>query len=735
MKEFQKYEETFCILQDSFSLDREKYFEGLFTQGIGRVHIRGSYEEGICGADQTESYMRMPANVTVEVQRNPISKWGTYMAGITGVHPLLREETVNLPYVAAFFVRAEDVPLDMKKGGMRNYKRWLDVRDGVLYRTFQWEVKEGVILQVFYRRYLSAKRKGLFIQEMEFTAVKGCCHMEFQQDIVDDVKTNGYDHCKTKVKKAEGNKIYVHYETDRGSSVEMMSKVFCSGGKFRTEEGKCKGKETIKEGETVTIRKFSYIAVDEQITENNRESWLERKLEEAVCTENLYEEHQEIWRNKWENAYLEIEGNKKDQKKVNILLYHLLRCKDEENTGAAVCAKGFSGEAYFGHFFWDTEMYLLPFYIHTNTETAKRLMEFRIQTLSGAKKNAEMYGYPGAKYPWESSGSGEEQCPNWQYADHEVHVTADVVFGLWHIWKETGDEEFLKKAVPVFVETARYWMKRVEKKDDGSVNINGVMGPDEYICMCNNNAYTNEMVSRALSYTANVVEWSRSYAPEILDGLMLDEKEVEEFQRCADKLSVLKKYKTWIPQCDNFELLEEPDFEHSWSDKTKPFGACVSQEKNYRTKALKQADVLMLPFLFPKDMTKEQIVCNYLYYKPYTTHDSSLSYAVHSIICSQLGRKEEAYDFFQKALDIDTAEEKNGAAEGIHIANCGGVWQAIIYGFAGMSRCYEEEEIHFSPQLPSAWKSLSFPIFYGGKRFRVKIENDQVELKNIDENN
>ena len=142
---------------------------------------------------------------------------------------------------------------------------------------------------------------------------------------------------------------------------------------------------------------------------------------------------------------------------MNFSIYHLLRSVNPDDSRVAVCAKGYSGEAYFGHFFWDTEVYLLPFYLYTNPELAKKLVEFRIQTLPGAMANAKAYGYPGARYPWESSVSGEEQCPNWQYADHEIHVTADVVHGIWHYYQAAGDIEFLKNALPVLKETARYW--------------------------------------------------------------------------------------------------------------------------------------------------------------------------------------------------------------------------------------------------------------------------------------
>lgn len=740
MKPYQAYEEEFCIRQERFSEKCEKHYEGIFTQGSGYLHLRGSYEEGLSDADQSEEYTRLPANVTLEKSRSPLSKWGTYLPGVTGRHPLLREEIVNLPYPAAFSVEAEGIPLDMAKCQIINYSRWLDMRDGVLYRFFNWKVKENVILQASYRRFVSVKRKDLLVQEIEFTVFGGPCTLTMYHDIDEQVKTNGYEHFITKEKTIRENKIELFCETDNGDKIGMCSLAWCNdennGEKFKPCGNKCVLEKVLTQGDKIRVKKLTGVLNEaDSGTEDRRKGLYDRVQDAADHFNELYEEHQRLWAQRWEKSQIKIEGNPQDQKVLNFAVYHLLRCGNQKDSRAAICAKGFSGEAYFGHFFWDTEIYLLPFYLHTDPETAMRLERFRVKTLPGAKANAQAYGYRGARYPWESSVTGEEQCPNWQYADHEVHVTADVVFGMWHVWKATGDEQFFKECVPVFVETARFWMDRVESRE-GSVNVNGVMGPDEYVCLCNNNAYTNEMIAKSLEYTLMALAWAQENAPVLYGSLGLEEGEAGEFRRCAKALKVLGNRKGIIPQCDHFDELEEPHFPRLWKDKSKPFGQFISQERNYRTKALKQADVLMLPYLFPHEMHRDQVRANYKYYEPYTTHDSSLSAVVHGIVCAQLGETEEAYTFFQKACSIDmgdAAEETGGgAAEGVHIANCGGLWQAVVYGFAGMDYCYENEELSFHPRLPEAWKSLSFPVCWNGKYYQVKIMGEDVEIKSLE---
>ncbi|MEG2596671.1 MAG: glycosyl hydrolase family 65 protein, partial [Ruthenibacterium sp.] len=341
----------------------------------------------------------------------------------------------------------------------------------------------------------------------------------------------------------------------------------------------------------------------------------------------------------------------------------------------------------------------------------------RIGTLEGAQRNASNYGYPGAKYAWESSVTGDEQCHNWQYCDHEVHVTADVVFGLWHSYTATGDLAFLTRAMPVFAETARYWLARCKKAKDGSVHLNGVMGPDEYICLCNDNAYTNYMVANALRITLQ--------ASKLLNSKLLCKSETDEIVYFAQHLSLHRCADGVLQQCRDFDAYEEPDFDVLWPDRTKPFGAAVSQERNYRTKALKQADVLMLPYLYPTCMSDAELEATYQKYYPLTTHDSSLSYIIHSILKAHLNHADEALALFEKALAIDT---DGGAAEGIHIANCGGIWQGVVIGFCGMQWSYSSNQLTFIPHLPKNWRRVSFKIQTQGKQHTVVITKQAVTI-------
>lgn len=704
-----------------------KHYEGVFTQGSGYLHIRGSYEEGLKAADQNESYMRLPANVTIEKPKHPRSKWGTYVPGITGLHPLLKEELVNLPNPLVFRVWAGQEALDMDEICFSDYEQSLNLKNGVLKREFCWETKEGPKIRCSYHRYVSRTERNVIVQSMRYEAVDSPLTLTFASDIDENVKTNGYNHFTRVEKTGEDAVIRVEVTTDNGDTVRLMGKTLSKEISFCWQDGDLRAATELKPGQPVTVYKWTMVS-----TSRDRSGFLDfaemgEKLESLEQREEaLYEAHCQAWADLWHQCEVVIEGDEEAQRALNFSMYHLLRSANDEDNRIAVCAKGFAGEAYFGHFFWDTEVYLLPFFLYTRPEAARKLVEFRINTLKGAKKNAAAYGYSGARYPWESSVSGEEQCPNWQYADHEIHVTADVTYGLWHYYQATGDKEFLREAAEVFVETARYWLERIEFRSDGTAHINGVMGPDEYVCFCNDNAYTNFMAAKSLQNTKNVVELLREVSPEIEKELGIHGAFLERVEEAAHKLVLLKTPEGIIEQCQGFMQLEEPEFERFWTDRSKPFGQFVSQERNYRIKALKQADVLMLFYLFGKELKGESLEKNYQYYLPYTTHDSSLSYIIHAILCCRRGEPGEAYEFFKKALDIDLSEEKAGAAEGIHIANSGGIWQGVIFGFAGMQWAYESAELTFEPTLPAHWKSIQFPIWYKGARHRVEVTQEGV---------
>jgi trehalose/maltose hydrolase-like predicted phosphorylase len=724
MNFYKQPDKLWCITENKLNKDTTKGFEGMFAQGSGYLQIRGTFEEGLAAAPQNEEYMRMPANVTIEKPHHPRSKSGVYIPGITGTHPLLKEEIVNLPNFLVLEVYADEEKLDMDTSDILNYSRSLDLRDGVLYREFDWNTKFGAMIKCEYTRFVSRNTPNIVVQSVRFTADKDC-QIDVKSDINTEVRTNGFNHFIKVSKSYIDNKVLTQVETDNQDKVLMMTEIFSENFDFTADEGDY-SEIILTADKTVTINKLSCAMTTRDLTDEECSfDTLSEKLSSSKQKFNsLYNDNAKEWIDMWNRSKVIIDGDENAQRAVNFSIYHLLRASNYKDNRTAICAKGFAGEAYFGHFFWDTEIYLIPFFLYTNPEIAKSLVEFRINTLNGAKRNAKVYGYDGAKYPWESSITGDEQCPNWQYADNEVHINADVALGIWHYFCATGDEKFLVKSIDVLIETAKYWTCRAEFKANGEININGVMGPDEYCCFSNNNAYTNYMVVNTLKYTLEAVKIAEKYNV----TTDLSEEQISKIKLIIKKLPLKCNKSGILMQCDGFDKFEELDFDKIWTDKSKPFGQFISQERNYRSKALKQADVLMIPYLFNKAMDKETITKNYNYYYKYTTHDSSLSCIIHSIICAHLGDTKAAYNLFNKSLSIDLG---TGAAEGIHIANCGGIWQGIVIGFAGMKWSYENDKLEFEPNLPKEWKRLEFNIHFKGKFYNVSIADNNTVVTEI----
>lgn len=739
-----------CLKEDGYEARLHKHYEGLFTQGNGYMHVRGSFEEGCSDAPQDEEYLRFPDNVTLEKPRHPKSKQGTFIPGIVAQHPLLKEEIVNLPYVLGLEFRSGGESLDMDCCRISGYSRWLDLRDGSLHRSFIWETAEGMQLKCAYSRYLSMADTHLCIQQVQLEVLAGEGRLEVKATLRADVRTNGMNHFAQVIPLvgSEGS-LSLETLTEGGNRIFMLSALEVSEAvKWQAAENTgvtaaLLGEWSLRAGKRLTVSKLTAVTTDRDKEEGTVRDRAMAQLSRAreLGWEQLYNRHAASWRSKWQAADIRIKGDDTAQLNVRASLYHLIRSNKEEDDRVAICAKGYAGEAYFGRYFWDTEINLLPFYLHTNPQAARNLLLFRYHTLDGARSNARKYGYRGARYAWESSLSGEEQCANWQYADHEIHITADIVYALCHYMRATDDDQFLERyAIDILVETARYWCGRVDWNREGTGELLGVMGPDEYLPFTRNNAFTNRMVKFSLEQTVACLDilvdgHPDSYAA-AAERLDIRPGERELFRHTAEKLRLpYDSQSEIVPQSDDFASYAEVDFAGIWTDRSRPFGHFISQERNYRSKALKQADVLELMMLFPQEFTREQLKSSYAYYEPITTHDSSLSAAVHGIAASWLGQEEAAGAFLQRVTDIDLSPEKKGAAEGIHIANCGGLWQLIVYGFAGLKSAMWSEAIELEPRLPAGWEELSFRMAWRGEHYQITVNSGAYEVQKLNGGN
>lgn len=717
-------DDLWCIAEDPFQLEHNKHYEGMFAQGSGYMSVRGCLEEGLPGSD------------------SGVSKTGTYIPGVNGRHPSLKEEIINLPWFLELKVSFDGERLDMRNSRLTGYERWLDLRDGVLYRTFEWSTNQGALLKLTYRRFASMATKHLFVQEMTLSVRKGSGKVTVQSGIDANVTTNDFNHFNHIRNSIYENRAILMEVTTNGSN--RVSEMSClrsdSGPVWAIETGVNRisftGWKELNEGGQLSVMKLTSVWTDRDLVQSDaavHDALLQKAADEGY--DALYTKHSSLWRKKWEFSDIRVDGDDEAQRAIRFSIYHLIRSNAEDDPRVAICAKGHAGEGYCGRYFWDTEIYLVPFFLHTHPKAARNLLTFRYGTLDAARAIAASYGYKGARYPWETTAGGEEQCPLHSHADNQVHVTADIVYAIWHYFKATGDLEFMLNAgIDVMVETSRYWCERTDPDQTGCYQILGVIGPDEYKPYVMNNAFTNRMVQWNLSKTAEflrtMMELDRDSYDSIVQRLNLSEVEIERFAHIAGNIKIpYDKEKGIVLQCDDFERYADVDIDRLWKDKSTYFWKNVSWEKIFRSKTLKQADVLLLMTLFPDDFTDEQKRDAFRYYEPITVHDSSLSAVVHSLLLTRLGMPDEAYAFFKRSAGLDITTKNGGASDGIHIANAGGIWQLTVYGFAGMKSAMWAENPEFEPCLPKEWRSLAFSVVWHGDIYTISVTHEGVNIE------
>jgi kojibiose phosphorylase len=709
------------LVESEYSPSSGRAQEGLFTQGSGYLHARGSLEEHFSDSPQNTTYLRMPGNVTAEKFPATQAKWGTYVAGVFGQHPTLDRQMVNLPFFWLMIPRVDGERLEMGRSRISGYSRALNMKTGVLVRRFQWMTAGGVTVAVTFERFISASRKHLAVQRLTLKADRSV-KLEVQTGVDSDIRTGGYDHLAARILEAWGaDGVACRVRTDLGIEVCLMSRVTCRNPDLKWKcalserQAMLVGAAVLPAGIVCVIERHTVVTSSRDLQPVAPEAVLAQSL--AAGYDRLAEENARFWEARWAGCDVTVEGDEEAQRALRCSLYHLLRCHVPDDPRVAIDAKGYSGDAYFGRFFWDTEMYLLPFYLYTDPERARLFAEFRIQGLNGARANAAGYGYPGARFPWESDPEGFERCPNWQYRDHEIHVTGDVVYGFAHLDRACPQTGFLRtRAAETVVEAARYWMARIDFRDgEATPSLLGVMGPDEYSPLSSNNAYTNRMAALTLELAGGEIGKA--------GGATAAERNT--FAATARTLPIPRSAEgKRVLQCEEFPSWADPRFDELWKDRSKGYANNVSQERLYRSKAMKQADVLMLMMLFPNEFSDADVRAAWNYYLPYTTHDSSLSPGAHAIVACRLGLRKEAWSFWQQTAGIDLDLAHGGAAEGIHIANAAATWMVAVLGFAGMATAMEAEELTLRPALPDTWRRLSFPLVWQGVPVRVDIRPD-----------
>ena len=450
----------------------------------------------------------------------------------------------------------------------------------------------------------------------------------------------------------------------------------------------------------------------------------------------IVQEHEAAWSDRWRASDIEVEGDPAAEQALRFAVYHLNSAANPADERVSIGARGLTGDDYHGHVFWDTEIYLLPFYSFTWPEAARALLMYRFRTIDGARQKAAQMGWRGAMYAWESADTGAEATPervvgpDGQIIDvlcgkQEQHITADVAYAVWQYWQATEDVDFLLDAgAEILLETGRFWSSRAQAEGDGLCHIRGVIGPDEYHEHVDDNTYTNIMARWNIRRALDVAAVLRDRWPDrwvhLSHSLGLDDMELARWRTVAGTMATGWNSQTGLfEQFAGFFDLEEINLA-DYAGRSVPMDVVLGREQTQRSKVIKQADVVALLGLLPEEFPGDSGRANFRYYEPRCGHGSSLSGAMHGLVAARLGDADLALRYFQQAAAIDLADNQTTIAGGLHMAALGGTWLTAISGFAGLS--FRNDGIAFSPKLPASWRTLKFGIQWRGRRLRICID-------------
>jgi trehalose/maltose hydrolase-like predicted phosphorylase len=426
---------------------------------------------------------------------------------------------------------------------------------------------------------------------------------------------------------------------------------------------------------------------------------------------------------------------------LRFAIYHLIGAANPADERVSIGARALTGADYHGHVFWDTEIYLLPFYTMTWPEAARSLLMYRWRTLDGARAKAAGMGWRGALYAWESADTGAETTPEQVIGPdrkvvevlngkQEQHISADVAYAVWHYWKASGDEAFLCDAgAEIILETGRFWSSRAELGQDGKRHIRGVIGPDEYHMHIDDNAFTNVMarwnIRRAVEVAALLASrWPARWAS-LSAALDLDDNELSHWSDVADTIADGFDCSTGLfEQFAGYDRLENIDLSN-YPGRSVPMDVILGRDRIQGSQLVKQADVVALLGLLPEAFPADTAAKNFRHYAPRCSHGSSLSRAMHGLVAARLGMTDIALDYLRQTSAIDLGDTQVAIDGGIHIAALGGIWLIAVAGFAGLS--LTEDGLALKPQLPAAWKSLGFTCQWRGRSVSLRIGQAGVD--------
>jgi kojibiose phosphorylase len=699
--------------------------ETILTIGNGLVGVRGTFEEGYPGD--------APA---------------TLIAGIFNHKPgTLVPELVSIPNWLALTITINGDAFRLDQGKILGYERVLDLRTATLTRGVLWLSPNQSILRLAFERFASQANPHVLALRVLIQPLSEGTHQLAVTSALDGSILNpgGVDHWAVLQGGTEDDMLHINGVTEQSSYcvalaarllVEDVSPQWSDASVPRIPAHTASFR--LAQNQKVVVTKLVSI----HSTRDGQDPVTASRLTLADAIEQGYDAlkaaHDAAWADYWDAVDIVIEGDEVAQRAVRFCTYHILIAMPPADERVSIAAKSLSGFGYKGHVFWDTELFIIPLLTLAHPESACRLLMYRYHNLAGARAKAREASYEGAMYPWESADTGEETTPRWTNphpitgeririwtGDNEQHISTDIAYAILQYWRWTGDDAwFMDYGAEMVLDTARFWGSRAEyNMAQDRYELRMQIGPDEYHENIDNSVFTNRMVVWHLQQAQQVWDWLSVHHPQTADrlGSALDitPERLAHWGDIAAKMWINVNQGVFEQFQDFFERLQPFNLE-DYTPRTVNMDRILGREKTQHARVIKQADVVMLMALLGDELgDRDFLRRNWDMYADVVDHGSSLSPSIHAWVASRLGLVEEAYDLFIYAATIDLEDNKGNVRDGIHAASCGGVWQALVFGFCGLQLTPDGPQVN--PALPAHWREIRFKVRYKGQLMTFTI--------------
>jgi len=715
------------LIEKGFHKEENQVSESLFSLANEVMGIRGFFEEGSSLPSLIGTYFN---GLYVY---SPKQNDSSYLGITKKVHFM-----VNAANFLKIRLKANQEVLDLGKVAVEDFVRELDFRTGELIRSFVWVHPKGR-LKVSFKRLLDMDQTEKMHQSISINVLEG--HFDIELDFATDFATkhwNYYQFWNIQKSSFEGNRMSAlgvlpssqrlfvssYIMSSVQATIEQLSseRELTSRFTFSLEENEV---ASFNREITSMIEKYAEITDEEVFSRGIIWARKNKTYEDSLSSNRQY------FQSFFEKSDIEIDGDPLNQQGIRFCLFQLIQTYHGVNPMNNIGAKGLTGEAYSGHAFWDTETYCLPFYLFNDPESAKNLLKFRHHTLKQAQERAKELDCVGACYPI-ATLSGEESCDLWQHASLQMQPSSAVSFATIHYANMTKDTDFLyREGIELLIEISKYMLSRGDYNlDHTKFGFFGVMGPDEFQMMVHHNTYTNYMAKRTLEDTVRTLRSLQKSNPHRYEELLrihqIKEKWISSCEDAAKKMVLLYDESTKLFE-QHLGYFELPHLDiHSIPKEDFPLYHHWTYDRIYRNDMIKQPDVLMMMFLHNQSFTKEQKRANYEFYEPRCIHESSLSPSIHSVLAMELGKTQEALDFFGFATRLDLDNYNRNTLEGLHLTSIAGAWVNIVYGFGGLRS--DGELLRLAPKIPPYWKQLSFRLNYLNANLLIRVRKDHLDI-------